>query len=197
MSILDKIKNRIEYYFLSKVKPEIIGGYKNENGNLKESTGISNLTHISNQDENLFIDNNVFIGHFNYIDAYNAKVTISKNVQITNYVSILTHSSHNEIRMGKILNTDLNAYNDLLKIGDIYIGPNSYIGPHTVIMPGTTIGKGCIVSAYSYVSGEFPDFSIIRGIPAKIIGSTKDIDFELLKKYPEFKQSYYLNNEIN
>ena len=57
-------------------------------------------------------------------------------------------------------------------------------------MPNTNIGKGSIVTAYSYVKGEFPDYSIISGNPAKIIGDTRDMDKEALTSNPEL-QSYY------
>jgi acetyltransferase-like isoleucine patch superfamily enzyme len=197
MGIINKIKKRIEYYFLSKVKPEIIGGFKNKNGQINKDIGISNLTHISNKNEHLYIGNNVFIGHFNYIDAFNAKITISDNVQITNYVSILTHSSHNEIRFSLNKKISGEEYPDLFLRGEVFIGEYTYIGPHSVIMPKTKIGKGCIISAYSYVKGDFPDYSIIRGIPAKIIGDSRKLDSELLKTYPEINKSYYLKNEPN
>ena len=192
--ILSKLKKYLHYKFLSLVKPEIIGGFKNSDGAFYKNSRISNMTHISNRGNNLKIYDNVFIGHFNYIDAYNSKVTICKNVQITNYVNILTHSSHHAIRFFETTPHDTEKYADILSVGQVYIGENTYIGPHSVIMPGTHIGKGCIVSAYSYVSGDFPDFSVIRGQPAKVIGDTREIDRILLDKYPDIAESYYLSN---
>jgi acetyltransferase-like isoleucine patch superfamily enzyme len=185
MIFFQRLKKWIHYQFLKKIKPEIIGGFKNSNGTFSVNTGVSNLTHVSQRNNNLYIGNNVFIGHFNYIDALNDKVTISDHAQITNYVSILTHSSHDSIRIEDLnqLDKETDAYKGVLNIGEIFIGERTYIGPHTVIMPGTKIGKGCIVSAHSYVHGEFEDYSIIRGIPAKIVGSTKDRDAEIRSKY--------------
>ena len=57
-------------------------------------------------------------------------------------------------------------------------------------MPGTTIGKGCIVAAYSYVEGTFPDFSVIKGNPATVGGSTREKDLEILKDHPELEKHY-------
>jgi len=143
------------------------------------------MTHVSFKNENLKIGKNVFIGHFNYIDAFNAKLEIGDNVQITNYCQLLTHSTHNTLRFNLTNINDVNILKNINKIGELIIGENTYIGPHTVIMPNTKVGKNCIVSAYSFVHGDFPDFSIIRGIPAKIIGDTRKIDSDLLEKYPE------------
>lgn len=192
MGLLKRLKNRIYYYLLSKFKPEMIGGYINANGKATVNSAISNTTHISQKGLNLSISNNVFIGHFNYIDAHNAKVVIGEHVQITNYVSILTHSSHNELRFATNGHLDPTLYTDLYMIDRVEIGDYTYIGPHSVIMPGTVLGKGCLVSAFSYVNGEFPDYSILRGQPARVIGSTRDLDEKILSEDPELKNSYYL-----
>ncbi len=197
MKLIGRIKSKLLYLLLKKIKPEIIGGFKNSNEIFNSNIGISNFTHVSNKNNNLYIEENVFIGHFNYIDGNNAKITICKNVQITNYVSILTHSSHHAIRLFDKNSLITDYYSDLCCVGEIYIGENCYIGPHTVIMPGTRIGKGSIVSAFSFLKGEYPEFAIIRGAPGKIIGNTKEIDKENLKKYPELIKTYYNKNAFN
>lgn len=51
----------------------------------------------------------------------------------------------------------------------IIIGDNCWIGAKATILDGTVIGNGCIIAAGSVVTGQFPDNSIIVGIPARII----------------------------
>lgn len=186
--MLKKIREYISYCLLKHIQPEIIGGWRNANGVFCKHTGVSNMTHISQDGENLYIGNNVFIGHFNYIDGKNAPLTICDNVEITNYTSVLTHSTHNAIRFSLAKETKL--------VGPVFIGECTYVGPHVVIMPNTRIGKGCIISAYSYVKGNYPDYSILRGQPARVIGDTRTIDKDLLEKYPDLQCLYY-NNENN
>jgi acetyltransferase-like isoleucine patch superfamily enzyme len=186
-----KLFSYFQYKLLKWFKPEIIGNPKRFSKNIGKQVGISNTTHISNKGENLKIGNNVFIGHFNYIDAYNAEMKIGNNVQITNYCNILTHSTHNDIRFPSKKMKSEKCQKSLKNIGAIVIDDFTYIGPHSVIMPGTKLGKGCIVAAYSYVKGEFPDFSILRGQPAKIVGSTKEIDEELIRKFPELNSFHF------
>ena len=53
------------------------------------------------------------------------------------------------------------------------IGDYSFVGTGAVILAGTNIGKNCVVGANSVVKGNFPDFSIIAGIPAKTVGHRK------------------------
>ena len=74
--------------------------------------------------------------------------------------------------------------------GPVHVGAYSFIGAHATILPGTKIGKGCVISAYSLVKGDFPDYSIISGSSAKIICDVRQNDERLLKKYPNLVSSY-------
>lgn len=168
------------------LSPKMIYGFSNQNIYLKDTRIGSSSAIVGIQ--NLFLSDNIFIGQFNFIEASNT-IVIEEGVQITNYVSVLTHSSHDSIRLyGKEYRKqkELKGYQK----GKVIIGKYSFIGPHCTIMPNTKIGKGSIVSAYSFVSGSFPEFSIIAGNPAKVIGSTKERDVQLLERYPELKAFY-------
>lgn len=179
-----RIKEKILFHLIYKwIKPEILSFF-DFNKKRVIGTGVSNMTHVSNK-KKISIGKDVFVGHFNYIDGYE-QVTIGKGTQITNYVSILTHSSHDSLRLDP-----KNHQHYGLVSGSVEIGEFCYIGAHSVIMPGSKLGKGCIVSAYSYVSGEFPDYSILRGQPARIIGDTKTRDLSFLSQNPEVKSVYY------
>ena len=165
----------------------MVGRFRDADGKILPLTRVSNTTYIGNK-ENLKIADNVFIGHYNFIDA-SCGLTIKTGCQITNYISILTHSSHVSIRLyGKEYpnRKDHIAY---LK-APVEIGEYTFVGPHSVIMPGARIGKGCLVSAYSYVKGEFPDFSVISGNPATVTGDTRNLDKPFLDANPEIKELY-------
>ena len=165
----------------------MIWGYKRCDGVYLKNTRISNTTFIDNQHE-LKIDDNVFIGHFNYIEASNG-IQIEEGCQITNFVSVTTHSSHISIRLYGRGYSGFKTHKGYEK-GSIKIGKYTFIGPHSVIMPNTNIGKGSIVSAFSYVQGDFPDFAIIKGNPAKVVGDTRDMDTAYLKQNPELEGFY-------
>jgi len=52
----------------------------------------------------------------------------------------------------------------------IEIGKNCWIGAKVTILDGAKIGNGCIIAAGSVITNkEFPDNSVIAGIPGKII----------------------------
>ena len=178
----EKISNRLSLLH----KPIMRTGYQ-QNGKWLKNVRISNTTFI-NAKEKLVLGDHVFIGHYNFIEASNG-LTIEEGCQITNYVSITTHSSHISIRL---YGDEYSNFQDLTGYitGPVTIGKYSYIGPHTVIMPNTKIGKGSVVAAFSYVKGDFPDFSIIAGNPAKVIGDTRQLDEPYLKENHQLRTFY-------
>jgi len=187
MNIFNRILNKINFEFNKYFHPTMMGRYKRADGLVLPFTRISNTTYIDSPDK-LFIEDNVFIGHFNFIDASNG-LHIGEGCQITNYVSIITHSSHNAIRIyGKHYHEQSNP--KVYTKGEVHIGAYTFIGPHSLIQSGTTIGKGSIISAYSNVKGEFPDFSILKGNPAIVIGSTKTLDEVILNENPDLRNYY-------
>lgn len=173
-------------FFVSISKPYV--NYKVKiNGRVIKDSRISSST-IIEHNEGLELAENVFIGHFNFLECSNG-IRIHEGCQITNYISIISHSSHISIRLyGKNYKANQNHIGYIK--GSVEIGKYSFVGPHSVIMPNTTIGKGCLIQAYSYCKGDYPDFSIIGGNPAKVIGNTHDLDNEYLKRNPELVKFY-------
>jgi virginiamycin A acetyltransferase len=53
--------------------------------------------------------------------------------------------------------------------GDTVIGNDVWIGYEAVILPGSHIGDGAIVAARAVVSGNVPPYSIVGGVPARLI----------------------------
>ncbi|OME94712.1 MULTISPECIES: acyltransferase [Paenibacillus] len=51
----------------------------------------------------------------------------------------------------------------------IVINQGAWIGIAATIMPGVTIGKHSVVSAGAVVTKDVPDYSIVGGVPAKLL----------------------------
>ncbi|EQF24119.1 bacterial transferase hexapeptide family protein [Clostridioides difficile CD160] len=53
--------------------------------------------------------------------------------------------------------------------GDIVIGNDVWIGYDSIIMSGVHIGDGAIIGTRAVVTNDVPPYSIVGGIPAKVI----------------------------
>ena len=184
--IIRYFKSKLKRYVIKLSGPEMIYGYTCVGIFLKD-TRIGSTTTI-NQETNLYIEDNVFVGHYNFIEASNG-IKIEEGCQITNFISIISHSSHNSIRYYGDKYREHKEPVGYVK-GEVIIGKYTFVGPHSTILPNTKIGKGCLISSYSLLKGEYPDFSIIAGNPAKVIGNTKDKDLKVLEEYPDLMQYY-------
>lgn len=51
----------------------------------------------------------------------------------------------------------------------IEIGPDCWIGAKVTVLDGVTLGRGCVVAAGSVVNRSFADFSVIGGVPARLL----------------------------
>ena len=89
-------------------------------------------------------------------------ISIGKNVQITEYVTILTHGYDWSVIKGK--------YGEICgSSGKVVIGDNVFIGMKATILKGVTIGNNVIIGANSLVNKDIPDNVVVAGNPAKVI----------------------------
>ena len=110
------------------------------------------------------------------------KITINENVGIGQNFHIIAGGDL-VIGKGTIISAEVfindmdNAYEEIGKnvleqefiLSKTSIGENCFIGIGAKIMAGTTLGNQCIVGANSVVKGNYPDYCVIVGAPAKIV----------------------------
>lgn len=53
------------------------------------------------------------------------------------------------------------------------VGTRASIGSGATILPGLTIGEGALVGAGAVVTRDVPDFAIVAGNPAKVVGDVR------------------------
>lgn len=107
------------------------------------------------------IEDNVAIQQ-NFHCTCASEIYIGKGTAITQNVGIFDINHQYEKIGSPIIDQDISP-------NAVYISENCFIGMNSVILPGTKLGKQNIVAAGSIVSGEFPDYCVLAGVPAKVI----------------------------
>lgn len=184
--MLKKILTRLKIKLSRMVGPVMIYGFRSCDGCIMKKTRYGSTTYFQGI-ERIKMGDNAYIAHYCFIDGSNG-LDIGDGCQICSFTSILTHSSHISIRLygAHYSGRNMKGYTR----GSTVIGSYSFIGPHATLMPGTTIGKGSIVAAYSYVEGAFPNFAIIAGNPATVVGDTRKMDQSYLEENPDLQDFY-------
>ena len=134
-----------------------------------------------NAGENLLVEYNVNISRQHYLDGtisigdnvllaknvfidYSGRVIIKDNVQITNGVIIETH--HHEFH------SDPTVSRSLVTPTELVIEEGAVIGSRAIILPSCHyIGVHSRIGAGAVVTKDVPDYSVVVGVPAKIVRS--------------------------
>lgn len=116
----------------------------------------------------IVIGDGVVIGDYNRFASMNS-IVIEDNVLFAAYVHITDHS--HEYRNPAIPVVKQGVFT---KDG-VHICKGSWIGLRVSILSGVTIGENSVVAAGSIVTKDVPSFSVVAGVPAKVI---KRYDFD-------------------
>ena len=113
------------------------------------------------------------------------KLLIEDNVQIGDRVQLAAASSlrigSNTLMASNVFITDhdhgsstvdsmfLHPASRPLSYSCVSIGKSCWIGQNVCILKGVSLGDNCIVAAGAVVTRSFPAFSVIGGVPAKLL----------------------------
>lgn len=110
---------------------------------------------------NVSLGSNIGINKDVILDGH-GKLTISDDVMIGYRATIMT-TNHGFKRL------DIPMGKQALFFKSVFIDEDVWIGAHAIILPGVTIGKGSIIGAGSVVTKNVKPYSIVGGVPAKLI----------------------------
>lgn len=158
-------------------------GYCGKNVMIKPSTSVFKGLH------NIYIAGDVRIARYAVIYTTRAKVIIGEKVGIAPYLKIIT-GNHRTDHIGYFM-FDGEVEKRVEDDKDVIIEGDSWFGINVTILSGVTIGRGTVIAAGAVVTKSCPPYSIIGGIPAKVIKYRFTID-EILehekKLYPTEKR---------
>src|SRR3989338_3614064 len=130
--------------------------------------------------EGAHIGENTILSKGVYVDF---EVCIGKNVKIQNNVSVFhgvtikegvfvgPHVCFTNDKIPRAVNPDmsLKSASDW-KVSEIIVEEGASIGANATILPGVKVGKFALIGAGSVVTKDVPDFALVIGNPARIVG---------------------------
>ncbi|RNL56902.1 acyltransferase [Pedobacter jejuensis] len=143
---------------------------------LGSNTHVRGELGVFNYGGQINIGENVYVGEQTKIMS-GESIVIGNNVLISHNVNIADSSAHEIDYLDRA-----HAHLKMLKYGHpkekgsvqtspIVIEDNVWINFNSIILKGVHIGRGSIVAAGSVVTKDVPAFSLVAGVPAKVIKS--------------------------
>jgi len=124
--------------------------------------------------DHTFIQKNSTVNYANVgkFCSISSGVTIGLGQHPTSHVSTHPAFYSSTQPVAKAFN-DEDIYSPIMKTD---IGHDVWIGQNVLVMDGVKIGIGAIVAAGAVVTKSVPDYAIVGGVPAKVIGYRFDED---------------------
>lgn len=117
--------------------------------------------------ENITIGSNVVINKRVLLDGRRG-LKLGNNIDIAQEVAIWTEEhDHNE--------------NHTLRGGTVTIGDYCWLCHRSIVLPNVSIAKGCVVACSAVVTHSCDELAVVAGIPARIIGRSRNsCDYKLI-----------------
>jgi len=132
----------------------------------------------------LSVSANLKIGNYSHIGCYTSiigggDVVLEDYTSISGRVSI--YSSNDDYTGLKMTNPCVPKEYTGVKSGPVTIKKHTIIGCNCVVLPNTILNEGVSVGSLSLLNGDYEEFSVYTGIPAKKIRNRQ----KRLLKYEE------------
>jgi acetyltransferase-like isoleucine patch superfamily enzyme len=142
---------------------------------------------VRGDDASITIKDRVSIGRLSTIAAKHGHITLGDGCNIGSYCRIATQS---RVDIGESVLIGAYCYvgpgnhtgggedspliEQPMEIrGGVSIGAHAWLGARVTVMDGVKIGAHAVVGAHSFVKEDVPDYAVVVGTPAKVVGSRK------------------------
>jgi maltose O-acetyltransferase len=146
------------YQYFNRIRPKL---YRLAGLNIGSGTTITGpLSLRADTTHKIFIGKNTYFNSETRFGCQDSTITIGNNVLIGPRVSFES-ASHN------VLFEEGKGRGFFTK--EIVIQDKAWIGAGVIILPGVTVGEGAVVAAGAVVNKDVKQFTLVGGVPARII----------------------------
>lgn len=134
----------------------------------------------------MYIYDNVSIDGHSFLSTPNAKIIIKGDCSIAHHLSI--HTGNHARIVGRFVSDITEKDKPKGFDHDVIIEKDVWIGSNVTILDGVHVGRGATIAAGAVVNKDVPPYSIVGGIPAKVVKYYWSIDQIIAheeKLYPE------------
>lgn len=122
---------------------------------------------LSGNLNNVYIYDRVGIGHHAILSTPNAKIIIKGNCAIAEHLAI--HTGNHARLVGKFVTDITEETKPEGYDHDVIIEKDVWIGAKVTILAGVHVGRGATIAAGAVVNKDVPPYSIVGGVPAKVL----------------------------
>ena len=160
----DYILNR---YFENCSKRALIHSLNKIGASIKQSTNLREGLILDNTNfnyKNLIIEDNCYVGKKVFLDLVKP-IILKREAVVSAGVTILTHQDVGDRMLSRYYKR---------KEGEVVLEEGCFIGANSTILCGVKIGKCSVVAANSVVIRDVPDYTVVGGVPAKVIKNIRE-----------------------
>ncbi|MEG1175703.1 MAG: acyltransferase, partial [Ruthenibacterium sp.] len=123
--------------------------------------------------ENVHVGNNVSFGIQALLMCTRAPIEIRDCVIFGPRVTLIT-GNHRIDMIGRYISTVTDEEKLAENDQPIVFEGDNWVGANATVLKGVTIGRGAVIASGAVVSKSVPAYSIVGGVPAKVIGTRFD-----------------------
>jgi acetyltransferase-like isoleucine patch superfamily enzyme len=133
---------------------------------------------IAGNPKRISMDEGSYFKPASYVECTGG-VTIGRYCHFSRQVTIFstTHEFNNRPKI---------PYDEVVTPRSVVVKDFVWCGSNVTIVGGLTIGEGAIIGSGSVVTGDVPDYAIVAGNPARVIGQRDVEHFKKLKEEGKF-----------
>lgn len=122
---------------------------------------------FSGHTRNIYIYDKVGIGPHAHLSTPNAKIIFKGHTAVAEHLTI--HTGNHARVIGRFVSDITDKDKPQGYDHDVIIEKDVWIGSNVTILEGVTIGRGATIAAGAVVNKDVPPYSIVGGVPAKVL----------------------------